>query len=481
MFHLISPDSLLTTSHLVYIIALVFSVVTILLARTSQAAEVAHLRQLLDLTEAKHSSVVDDLNKNAQKDRFDALTLLQVTKKELKDTQNALGHLQRISATHSEFRDALANELSHTRAQRNWSTTGVRISLDALEEAERKVASQEFTAWELQNQIRFKANELHDMTLSLDSIKKELALANTFSQEAQDKIDEQENLLEESRETILGLLNQIRDHKMGCRCAHSTIERPNLGVDSVFTELENTNQNLAQEAEYWRAMSQSWSINSANTIHAMASEIEEVRGQLAEVNAENERLARDLEALVKHVEDFDEGREFTTQQVRQPEWSAIASNIDNEEDCSTDDVDMSVTKEEEGEGEGDDHDPSWFPNEGGEYDGMSYDANRYSGEELEWFTQPPVATGKTEHSEEWYTEGATLIKDGTKNEDQDQWIEDADTLVNSEDEFGGNNLYEPLYSEEETLATSRVERQDKGLVSASGWACNNYIEGQSNW
>jgi chromosome segregation ATPase len=310
---------------------------------------------------------------------------LYYTRKGLEDTETALEQTRKIASAHFEFREALAKELTRTRAQRDWAAGSTRYCMDMLKEARRKASSQELVAWEMQSQIKFKANELRDMTLSLGKIKEELALANKFSQEAQDEIDEQhvkieehEKLIEKKEKKILGLLRQIRGRNLGFSRIHSTIERSNSCADSVITKLENINRDLTREVEYWRDMNQHWSSNNANTIHAMGSEINEVRGELAELDAENERLTKDLMAMVDRVESFDKEREAMINQIEQLEWGVVVPEVAKKVEKSfTEKVDNNSTKDEEDEKEG----PSWFLDGDSEDDGTAYELDKGSEED----------------------------------------------------------------------------------------------------
>jgi chromosome segregation ATPase len=388
-FHMFSTDTPLTAIHLVQAVTVLLGAfaATVYFEEKSHAAfcQIKYLREELEDTQAKHSSVVDDLNKTAERKLANIEMNLYYTRNGLEDAKTVLEQTRKIAPAHFEFREALAKELTQTRAQRDWAAGSTRYCMDMLKEARRKASSQELVAWEMQNQIKFKANELRDMTLSLENIKKELALANKFSQEAQDEIDEQhvkieehEKLIEKKEKMILGLLEQIRGRNLGFSRMHSTIERSNSCADSVITKLENMNRDLTREVEYWRGMSQHWSSNNANTIHAMGSEINEVRGELAELDAENERLTRDLKAMVDRVESFDKEREATTNRIEQLEWGVVNPEVAKKEEKSfTEEVDDNSTRDEGDEKES----PSWFLDGDSEDDGTAYELDKGSEED----------------------------------------------------------------------------------------------------
>jgi hypothetical protein len=385
----------------------------------------------------------------------DTKSVLATTKFILNGTEIALDRSQKRALAHSEFREALCEELSRTRTQRDRAEGSLRYYKHTLEATERKNHFKEDEGWDLQNQIQFKAKELQGMTRCVMDIRKELKCAIDFSQEAQNEIDQQHAqivaaaiTIKRKEQRIQYLLEQVNFARFACDRRRSTIMRARVNSKDAIGKLELENQALHRHLEHWRGMGESWKKNNAGTIHAMQSRIDELEGELAESKEENENLARDLRIMVERVESYTEKLEALDLKTEQQEWDVVGTEA--AEKALAEGYTFTKEGEEEEEEEEEEDDDRWALDGDSDDDATVYGLDEDSEEEEpEWFTHAPKDTKglpyqhmrddslrmrvmlKTEADElkEWNTDDVTLGDRESENED----LED-DTVSHNENE-----------------------------------------------
>jgi hypothetical protein len=377
----------------------------------------------------------------------DTESVLATTQSILTGAETALDESQRRASAHSEFRDALCEELSSTRTQRDRAEGGLRYYKHTLEETKRKNHSKEDESWDLQNQIQFKAKELQGMTRCLMNTTKELGRAIDFSQEAQNEIDQQHAqivadaiAIERKEQRIQDLLEQVGFAWFACDRRRSTIMRARVNSKDAIGKLELENEALHRDSEYWRGMNESWKKNNAGTIHAMQSRINELEGELAESKEDNESLARHLRSMVERVESYIEELEALDLKAKQREWDVLTTEAAEKVLAESNTVakEEDEEDEEEEEEEEEDDDDRWALDGDSDDDATVYELDEDSEEEEpEWFTHAPKDTkglpcqqmredalrmrvmlkAEAEELKEWNTDDVTLGERENETED----------------------------------------------------------------
>jgi hypothetical protein len=339
-----------------------------------------------------------------------------------KNSKIALEQSEKKGSAHVEFRDALCTELSRTRIQRDRAEGGMLYLRQELEEARVKNKSKEDEAFDLQSQIQFKAKELQSMTLSLENTKKELERANRFSQGAQDEIDKQQMTITLKEKIAKGLLEQVESQKKECRALNTDIQRTNYAWTLVNDELGEQLLSSLEEIEHLHMAIESWARNTAGTIHAIQSRVNELEGELAESKEENENLARDLKVMVERVEGYMKDIEALNRENEQREWDVVSGQ---REYVSEDDEEEEEYEQKE--------DCSWALDGDSDDDDTVYELDEESEEEVpEWYIHAPTDTKGLPYKQ--MREDALRMREMIKTEVEElnEWNEDDESMVNSE-------------------------------------------------
>jgi predicted nucleic acid-binding Zn-ribbon protein len=342
-----------------------------------------------------------------------------------KNSKIALEQSEKKGSAHVEFRDALCTELSRTRVQRDRAEGGMLYLRQELEEARVKNKSKEDEAFDLQIQIQFKAKELQRMTLALENTKKELERANKFSQEAQDGIDKQQATITLKEKIAKGLLEQVKSLKKEYRAVNTDIQRTNYTWTLVNDELVEKLLSSLEEIEHLQMTIETWARNTAGTIHAIQSRVNELEGELAESKEENENLARDLKVMVERVEDYMKDIEALNRDNEQREWDVVSGQRE----------DVADGNEEEEEEHEQEEDRSWALDGDSDDDATVYELDEDSEEEIpEWYIHAPTDTKGLPYKQ--MREDALRMREMIKAEAEElnEWNEDDESMVNNESE-----------------------------------------------
>jgi hypothetical protein len=189
---------------------------------------------------------------------------------------------------------------------------------------------------------------------------------------------------------------------------------------------------------------ESWAWNTAGTIHAIQSRVNELEGELAESKEENENLARDLKVMVECVEDYMKDIEALNRDNEQREWDVVSGQ---REDVAEDDEEEEEHEQEE--------DCSWALDGDSDDDATVYELDEDSEEEIpEWYIHAPTDTkglpyrqmredalrmremikAEAEELNEWNEEDETMVNNESENEDLEEQITEGDIPAPSENE-----------------------------------------------
>ncbi|KAI4685285.1 uncharacterized protein J4E84_006012 [Alternaria hordeiaustralica] len=479
--------------------------------------------QVIKAARAELSEVKDELHASQTKPTSTDLCLVD-TKSLLANTEIALKQSEKKVVAHLEFRDGLGRELSQARRERD-RAEGVMVYLThALEESKCKNASKEDECYELQSQIQFKAKELQSMTLSLHNTMKELERANKFSQEAQDKIDEQhatimfneesakrvttylqamthslhntkkewerankfsqeaQDKIDEQHATIMSneesakrVSTQIEKLTRDCNALKSQIRSLHLGWTSRCDESWRVKKALEEENRQLRIANESWAKNNAGTIRAMQSRVDELEGELAECRAENGCLAVDLEIMVERVAHYMEEIEALDREAEEREWNFIPGEMIE----AASETSESITDEEEEDYEG--YEPEgyrlWTFDGDSEDDATVYELDEDSEEEMpEWFIHAPTDPSGMPYKQMW--EMTNVETEGLK-----EWDEDSRAVANGQEKNDVPEYLEGLeeqHTDDDTLSQSDDESLDPWDADDEDWS-GSAIKNNTPW
>ncbi|KAI4957409.1 hypothetical protein J4E86_004547 [Alternaria arbusti] len=433
--------------------------------------------QVIKAARAELSEVKDELHASQTKPTSTDLCLVG-TKSILANTEIALKQSEKEVVAHLEFRDGLGRELSQVRRERD-RAEGVMVYLThALEESKCKHASKEEECFELQSQIQFKAKELQSMTLSLHNTMKELERANKFSQEAQDKIDEQHATIMSKDESAKRVSTQIEKLTRDCNALKSQIRSLHLGWMSRCDESWRVKKALEEENRQLRIENESWAKNNAGTFRAMQSRVDELEGELAECREENGCLAVDLEIMVERIAHYMEEIEALDREAEEREWNFIPGEMTE----VASETSESITDEEEDECEEHEaYEPEgyrlWTLDGDSEDDAMVYELDEDSEEEMpEWFIHAPTDPSGMPYKQMWEMTNA-------ETEELKEWDEDNWAVANSQEENKILKTLEGLeeqHTDDDTLSQSDNESLDPWDADDEHWS-GSAIKNNTPW
>ncbi|KAI4648014.1 hypothetical protein J4E93_004425 [Alternaria ventricosa] len=437
--------------------------------------------EVLKAAQAELSEVKDELHASQTKPTSTDLCLVG-TKSILANTQIALKQSEKEVVAHLEFRDGLGRELSQARRERDRAEGIMTYLTQALEESKCKNASKEDECYELQSQIQFKAKELQSMTLSLHNTMKELERANKFSQEAQEKIDEQHATIMSNEESAKRVSTQLGNLTRDCTALKSEIRSLHLGWMSRCDESWRVRKVLEEENRQLYIENGSWAKNNAGTIRAMQSRVDELEGELAESREENENLARDLEIMVERVEGYMEEIETLDREAEEREWNVIQGEITE----VASEMGDSITDEEEEERE--DYEPEgyhlWTLDGDSEDDATVYELDEDSEEETpEWFIHAPTDTKGMPYKQ--MREDALKMREmiNAETEELKEWDEDNEAVANGQEEsenFEDPEGLEEQHTDDDTFSQSDNESLDSWDSDGEHWS-GSAIKNNTPW